>query len=155
MTIEKPKICPACGQTLREYKNPALTVDIIIESGAGQNTQFILVRRKNPPYGWAIPGGFVDYGEKVEDAAAREAKEETGLSITIRSLLGVYSDPGRDPRGHTVSVVYLASGDGDAKAGDDAAELAFFSADNLPESIVFDHNQIISDYLKVRHIAKA
>ncbi len=122
---------------------PLLTVDIIIRL---HNPSFILIRRRNPPYGWALPGGFVDVGETLEHAAIREAQEETGLSVTLETLLGCYSDPERDPRGHTVSVVYIASGSGVPQAADDAIELALFSLDKLPETLAFDHRQILTDY---------
>ncbi len=109
----------------------------------------VLVKRKNPPLGWALPGGFVDYGERVEQAAVREAREETGLDISLSGLLGVYSDPARDPRMHTISTVFIAEASNpDAVAGgDDAAEAEFFPLDALPENIVFDHRKIIDDFL--------
>jgi ADP-ribose pyrophosphatase YjhB (NUDIX family) len=147
MSTSNTKHCPNCGQIIEIYKNPALTVDVIIESGCPDDKEFILIERKNPPYGWALPGGFVDYGESTETAARREAREETGLDIVIVGLLGVYSRPDRDPRGHTVSVVYVVRGEGEAMAGDDAAGLARFNAENLPSDIVFDHKEIITDYL--------
>ena len=96
------------------YRNPFPTVDIIIRINDG----IVLIKRKNPPYGWALPGGFVDYGESLETAAAREAKEETTLDIRLISQLGAYSDPKRDPRHHTISVVFIAEADGIPKAAD-------------------------------------
>ena len=153
MSAGNEKKCPHCGQILETYNNPALTVDVIIESGTSDTKEFILIKRKNPPYGWALPGGFVDYGESTETAAIREAREETNLDVTIIRLLGVYSKPDRDPRGHTVSVVYVVTGEGEAKARDDAAELEVYSADNLPGNIVFDHREIIADYLKAGNFA--
>jgi 2-dehydropantoate 2-reductase len=125
---------------------PKLTVDVIVEN---EKSEILLIKRKNPPHGWALPGGFVDYGEKVESAAARELFEETNIKITTEELhlLGVYSDPARDPRGHTVSIVYYAKSSHNPTAADDAAETAFFEKNKLPSEIVFDHKQILSDYL--------
>ncbi|MBC8019494.1 MAG: NUDIX hydrolase, partial [Verrucomicrobia bacterium] len=97
-------ICPTCGSEIRQYRNPFPTVDIIIETGSG----IVLIERKNPPHGWALPGGFVDYGESLEAAAVREAREETSLEVSNLRLLGCYSDPGRDDRMHTISTVYVA-----------------------------------------------
>lgn len=130
------------------HKNPALTVDAI----AVKNSQIILIRRKNPPFQghYALPGGFVEYGETVKNAVVREFREETGLEAEIEHLLGVYSEPDRDPRGHTVSVVFeLKITGGKMQAGDDAAEIALFSFEDLPE-LAFDHGRIISDYLTIR-----
>ncbi|MEW6686103.1 MAG: NUDIX hydrolase [Candidatus Edwardsbacteria bacterium] len=121
---------------------PKLTVDIIIEIDGG----IVLIKRKNPPYGWALPGGFVDYGETVEDAARREAKEETSLELKDLHQFHVYSEPNRDPRGHTVSVVFTAKGVGIPKAEDDAKEIKIFSKTNLPSEITFDHKKILEDY---------
>jgi len=121
---------------------PLLTVDtVIIYHG-----KIVLIRRKNPPYQdhFAIPGGFVEVGETVETAAVREAKEETGLDVRLIKLLGVYSDPSRDPRGHTVSVCFLALGSGNLKAGSDAKDTGLFGIDEIPE-LAFDHNKIIED----------
>ena len=131
---------------MSEYKNPFPTVDIIIEVEGG----IVLIERKNPPHGWAIPGGFVDYGETVEAAAVREAKEETGLVVRLTRLLGVYSDPSRDPRGHTISTVFVASAAGHPVADDDAVDTGVFTEDTLPSNIVFDHREILSDYFKNR-----
>ncbi len=124
-----------------EYRNPKPTVDVVIFSG----DNLVLIRRKNPPLGWALPGGFVDEGETVEAAAIREVLEETGLMVRLEHLLGVYSDPKRDPRHHTMSVVYTARTEEQPQAGDDAAEARIFSIDALPEPIVFDHKRIIED----------
>lgn len=121
---------------------PLATVDILIRLSEG----VVLIRRRNPPYGWAIPGGFVDVGERVEDAARREAREETGLDVVLDALLGVYSDPARDPRGHTLSVVYTATAQGVPRGEDDAAEAGVFSLDALPEPLAFDHALILADY---------
>jgi ADP-ribose pyrophosphatase YjhB (NUDIX family) len=138
------------------YRNPALTVDIIIEvpspalSGTSHPRSgarsIILIQRKNPPFGWAIPGGFVDYGETLEAAAVREAREETGMELVDLKQLHAYSDPGRDPRGHTVSVVFTAVGKGVPKAADDAKKLQIFTLDELPQDLAFDHAAILSDY---------
>jgi len=124
------------------HKNPLLTVDIIIEIDEG----IVLIERKNPPYGWALPGGFVDYGESLENAAVREAKEETSLDITLKKQFHTYSDPNRDPRHHSVSTVFIASSSGIPKAGDDAKNLNIFSQKTLPEPIVFDHQDILTHY---------
>lgn len=129
------------------YRNPVPTVDIIIKYMDG----IILIRRKNPPEGWALPGGFVDYGETLEDAASREAGEETGLKVKLVRQLHTYSDPSRDPRQHTISTVFVAEASGKAKAGDDAAGLGIFRADNLPDDIVFDHREILNDYFTGRY----
>ncbi len=126
-------------------ETPKLTVDVIIRTDQG----IVLVNRKFPPLGWAIPGGFVDVGETVEAAAIREAYEETGLKVQNLTLLGVYSEPKRDPRFHTVSVVYTATAIGVPVGGDDAAEAVAYPDDQLPELIVFDHKQIINDALRI------
>jgi 8-oxo-dGTP diphosphatase len=115
----------------------------------------VLIERKNPPYGWALPGGFVDYGESLEAAAHREALEETGLELEGMEQFRAYSDPGRDPRQHTVSVVFTALGKGDPLAADDAKHLEVFPQDRLPDTLAFDHAQILSDYLEhLRHLKK-
>lgn len=128
-------------------KNPFPTVDIIIEYKDG----IILIKRKNPPIGWALPGGFVDYGESIEDAAIREAKEETGLDISLIRQFRTYSDPNRDPRFHTISTVYIAKGEGILSAGDDAKEAEVFTKNNLPNNIAFDHKKILEDYFTGRY----
>jgi ADP-ribose pyrophosphatase YjhB (NUDIX family) len=135
--------CPRCGSPVEKYRNPLLTVDIIIELG-GEGV--VLIRRRNPPMGWAIPGGFVDYGESLESAAVREAKEETSLSVKLRYQLGAYSDPARDPRHHTVSVVFVAEAEGSPRAGDDAGEIGIFQRNALPDPLAFDHRKILEDY---------
>lgn len=126
-------------------RNPYPTVDVIIETEG----RIVLVRRKNPPPGWALPGGFIDYGESAERAAVREAREETGLEVTLTGLFGVYSSPDRDPRFHTMSVVYTATVKPGSrpKGSDDAAEARLFSTDALPGDVAFDHADIIRDYL--------
>jgi len=123
-------------------KNPIPAADVIIEV----EDQIVLVRRKNPPHGWAIPGGFVEVGETVENAAVREAMEETGLPVTLEALLGVYSDPSRDPRFHTISLVYVGQAKGKPKGADDADEARLFSEKELPSPIAFDHAKILADY---------
>lgn len=133
--------CPNCGQTLAIYKNPLPTVDIIIELAGG----IVLIKRKNPPLGWALPGGFVDYGETLEDAARREAFEEAGLRVRLIRQLHTYSDPKRDPRFHTVSTVFIASAAGAPKGGDDALQAQVFDRENLPH-LAFDHGKILDDY---------
>jgi len=146
MSTYKYITCPKCGTKIRTYNNPVPTVDIIIE--LGQRGEIVLIRRKNPPFGLAIPGGFVDYGEKVEEAAVREAMEETGLDVSLKALLGVYSDPRRDPRLHTISTVFVAEATGKPRAGDDAEAVVIVKPDNIKEKLCFDHKEIISDYLK-------
>ena len=127
---------------VEKYRNPFPTVDIIIEIDGG----VVLIRRKNPPYGWAIPGGFVDYGESLETAAVREAKEETSLDVHLLSQMGAYSDPERDPRFHTISVVFIAKAEGVPKAADDAVKIGVFRRETLPEDLAFDHGKILQDY---------
>lgn len=126
----------------QEKKTPLVTVDIIIEIGQG----VVLIERKNPPHGWALPGGFVDYGESLEQAAVREAKEETSLDVELRGQLHTYSDPRRDPRHHTISTVFIACAGGTPKADDDATHASLFTETALPAPIVFDHAQILRDY---------
>ncbi len=133
--------CPQCGHHFKNYKNPLVTVDIIIESKGG----IVLIERKNQPLGWALPGGFVDYGESLEHAAEREALEETGLHITLKQQFGTYSDPGRDPRHHTISTVFIAAAEGPLRAGDDASRAEIFMEKNLP-AMAFDHAKILADY---------
>jgi ADP-ribose pyrophosphatase YjhB (NUDIX family) len=128
-------------------KNPVPTVDIIIRHMDG----IILIKRKNPPEGWALPGGFVDYGETLETAAVREAKEETGLDVKLIRQFHTYSDPARDPRQHTISTVFIAEADGETTAGDDASETGTFVSDRLPDTIAFDHKQILEDYFTGRY----
>jgi 8-oxo-dGTP diphosphatase len=139
--------CPRCGYVTRRHRNPVPTVDIIIEY---QNQGLILIERANPPYGWALPGGYVDYGESLEAAAVREAREETGLQVTLLGQFHTYSDPHRDPRQHNISTVFVAQGHGIPRAADDARHLAIFPPEGLPASLAFDHAQILTDYLKVR-----
>jgi len=125
-----------------QIKTPFLTVDIIITI----SEQIVLIQRKNPPHGWALPGGFVDYGESLETAAKREAKEETALDVELIEQFHTYSAPGRDPRQHAVSTVYIARAQGVPQAADDAKHTGLFSRHNLPVQIVFDHRAILTDY---------
>jgi ADP-ribose pyrophosphatase YjhB (NUDIX family) len=133
--------CPNCQYEVEAHRNPLPTVDIIIEIG----DRIVLIERKNPPFGWALPGGFVDYGESYETAALREAEEETGLAVTALRQFHTYSDPGRDPRQHTASTVFIGRAEGTPQAGDDAARAELFTADNLP-TLAFDHARILADY---------
>lgn len=136
------------GYTQRKLgRYPIPTVDIIIEVG---DEGIILIKRKNPPFGWAIPGGFVDWGESLEDAAVREAKEETNLEIKNLRQFHTYSAPGRDPRFHTISTVFIAKGEGKPQAKDDAVEIEVFTRDTLPPEIAFDHRGILTDYFSRR-----
>lgn len=133
---------------------PALTVDLVIELADRPGRPIVLIERRFPPRGWALPGGFVDVGEAVEAAAVREAREEMALSVTLTALLGVYSDPKRDPRRHTASVVYVAEARGEPRAGDDAGNVAVFSPDRLPDALCFDHARILADYRVYRETGK-
>jgi len=137
--------CPNCKKEIEVFQNPIPTVDIIIEI---EFKGIILIKRKNLPYGWAIPGGFVDYGEPLEEAAVREAKEETNLDVKLMRQFHTYSDPKRDPRHHSISTVYIARGEGKPTAKDDAIEIGVFNESNLPDEIVFDHRKILMDYFR-------
>lgn len=128
----------------KTFRNPGVTVDIIIEIDGG----IVLIERKNPPYGWALPGGFVDYGESLETAAIREAKEETCLDVRLIEQFHSYSAPDRDPRHHTVSTVFIADGKGRLEAADDAKNAAVFRKNTLPSPLVFDHGRIVDDYFR-------
>lgn len=130
-------------------RNPLPTVDIIIEIEKEDGTQgIVLIKRKNPPHGWALPGGFVDYSESLEEAAIREAKEETSLDIELKAQLHTYSDPHRDPRQHTISTVYIAKAKGKPKAQDDAQEIGIFSREEISFPLAFDHEKILADYFE-------
>ena len=131
-----------------DYKNPYPTVDILIEV---EPDTVVLIERKNPPYGWAIPGGFVDWGETLEAAAIREAKEETDLDVSLVRQMHTYSDPARDPRFHTISTVFEAKATGTPTGGDDALTARIFHRDQLPANLVFDHADILKDYFNGRH----
>lgn len=121
---------------------PLIAVDVIIQYQGG----IVLIERKNDPFGWAIPGGFVDVGEPLEQAAVREALEETSLNVELKELLYVYGKPKRDRRGHTVSLVYVGEGAGVLNAADDAKAASVFHENDLPSPLAFDHHEIISDY---------
>lgn len=130
-----------------ERETPFLTVDIIIEV---VDRGIVLIERKNPPHGWALPGGFVDYGESLERAAVREAKEETSLDIQLMEQFYTYSGPSRDPRHHTISTVFIARASGEPRGADDARRAQIFTEKNLPSPLVFDHPQILGDYFHYR-----
>ncbi len=148
--MESRKPCPHCGGDIVMYRNPTPTVDVVIlvPAGAGRGDGVVLIERKNSPHGWALPGGFVDVGETCEQAAVREMLEETGLDVILTGLLGVYSDPARDPRQHTMSVVYtgVARDMAALEAGDDAGAVKVFPLGNWPE-LAFDHGRILADFL--------
>lgn len=134
---------------------PLIAADVIIELvDKNSETGIVLIERKNPPYGWAIPGGFVDVGETIEQAAVREAKEEVCLDVTLVCLLGLYSDPARDNRGHTATAIYVATAAGIPEAADDAKNVAVFSLDVLPEVLAFDHAKVLQDYLNYKKTGK-
>jgi ADP-ribose pyrophosphatase YjhB (NUDIX family) len=147
MVSKIAKKCAKCGAEMQCYRNPFPTVDIIIELG---DRGILLISRKHYPFGWALPGGFVDYGESVENAAIREAKEETGLDIKLIGQFHTYSRPDRDPRHHSISTVYIAKANGAPHAADDAKEVGIFTKDALPEPIAFDHREILEDYFSFR-----
>ncbi len=126
---------------------PYITADIIIEL---EDEGIVLIKRKNPPVGWALPGGFLDYGESLEDCAIREAKEETSLDIKLKGQFRTYSTLDRDPRWHTVTTVFVASSFGVPKASTDASEVGVFKRNEIPKDLVFDHNKILEDYFKAK-----
>jgi ADP-ribose pyrophosphatase YjhB (NUDIX family) len=135
--------CPQRGTVVKEYRNPFPTADIIIEHEGG----IVLILRRNEPRQWAIPGGFCDYGESLEAAAVREAREETGLDVELIEQFHTYSDPRRDPRQHNITTVYIARAiGGTLRAQDDAQDIGIFSEDNLPPQLAFDHDEILKDY---------
>ncbi len=141
--------CPHCNSKITVYRNPTPTVDIIIEINNG----IVLIERKNLPLGWALPGGFVDYGESFELAACREAEEETGLEVNLIEQFHTYSSPDRDVRQHNSSTVFIATAEGQPKGGDDAAKAKIFSKNDLPH-LVFDHQQILEDYFTYKETGK-
>ena len=130
-------------------RTPEVAADIVIELEDRPGRPIVVILRAHPPLGHALPGGFVDIGETVEHAAVREAREETGLEVTLRGLLGVYSDPARDPRGHTVAVVYVATAHGEPFAGDDAAGVVVTDPERAPP-LIGDHGRIVADYIAWR-----
>ncbi len=135
--------CPQCGTVVKEYRNPFPTVDIIIEEGEG----VVLILRRNEPRQWALPGGYCDYGESLEEAAIREAREETGLEVELLEQFYTYSDPQRDPRQHNITTVYIArTKGGTLQAQDDAQGIGVFPKEELPPVLAFDHVQILKDY---------
>lgn len=143
-------LCPHCQTPLDAWKQPHLAADVVIEDAAGS---VLLIRRRNPPHGWAIPGGFVDYGETLEEAARREMQEETGLDVVLIGQFHTYSDPARDPRHHTVTIVFHGRRRDEGQepcAGDDALEARFFRLDALPELLVFDHPRVLDDFRRWR-----
>ncbi len=146
--MKEKRLCPNCGVEIEAYRNPFPTVDIIIEVGES----IVLIERKNPPHGWALPGGFVDYGESLEEAAIREAKEETGLEVKLKCQFYTYSEPDRDPRFHTITTVYVAEAKGEPRGQDDALKARLFRIEEIPlEKLVFDHGRIVADYLKWKY----
>lgn len=136
-------VCPQCDTLVKEFRNPFPTADIIIEHDGG----IVLILRRNEPRQWAIPGGFCDYGESLEETAVREAREETGLDVELIEQFHTYSDPLRDPRQHNITTVYIARAIGGAlQAQDDAQDIGIFAEDNLPPQLAFDHDEILKDY---------
>lgn len=135
----------------RENLGPFLAADMIIELGEGR---IVLIERRNPPYGWAIPGGFVDRGESLEEAAIREAKEETGLDVALEEFLYTYSAPTRDPRQHTVTAVFIGSAEGIPVADDDAKDARIVTEHSLPDNLAFDHPEVLADYFEFRRSGK-
>jgi len=129
---------------------PLITADVIIEMPMFDDKPIILIERKYEPYGWAIPGGFVEVGETIATAAAREAREETTLEVNLKTLLGIYSDPKRDFRGHTACAVFVATATGKPVAADDAKDIALFDPFNVDVELAFDHRQILLDYCEYR-----
>jgi ADP-ribose pyrophosphatase YjhB (NUDIX family) len=137
-------VCPACGHVTEEYRNPRIAVDVVVDIAG----KILLVRRRNPPYGWALPGGYIEYGESAEDAAVREVSEEAGIEITGLAQFRVYSDPARDPRHHVITIVFTASSTNTPAAGDDAADVGLFDPRDFPSPLAFDHGRILEDYLR-------
>jgi len=146
-SMQKQLLCPDCGASVTRYHNPLPTVDIIIHD----NHHVVMIKRRQPPMGWALPGGYVDYGESLEAAAVREAREETGLELADLQQFHAYSDPERDPRQHNITVVFTARGIGTLRAGDDAKTARWFALTDLPAPLCFDHGQILADYRNKCH----
>jgi ADP-ribose pyrophosphatase YjhB (NUDIX family) len=145
--MDRPSIrCPHCGNEVERRRNPFPTVDLILMD-AGRTGVF-LIERGNPPPGWALPGGFVEWGESLEEAARREGEEETSLRVEIEGQFRAYGDPDRDPRFHTITVVYTAVGTGVARGADDARSVRFFRWKELPEKMAFDHRRILEEFLR-------
>lgn len=140
-------VCPHCGRELERWDQPRLTVDAVVTDGSGR---VLLIERGHPPPGWALPGGFVDPGETLEEAVVRELREETSMDARSVRQFHTYSDPSRDPRHHTVSTVFLVEAEGIPRAGDDAARAEFFDPENLPEPMAFDHARILGDVERYR-----
>jgi 8-oxo-dGTP diphosphatase len=138
-------ICPHCNRPTHRFDQPRLTVDAVVRN---PDEEFLLIERKFEPPGWALPGGFVEPGETLETAVLRELMEETGLMGKVVRQFHTYSEPGRDPRHHTVSTVFLVDAEGELRAGDDAATARFFAPDTLPVPIAFDHSRIVGDVLR-------
>jgi 8-oxo-dGTP diphosphatase len=148
--------CPECGAIVLRYVNPIPTVDIIIEADPEDGIRgIVLIYRRNEPRAWALPGGFVDYGESLETAAAREALEETGLEVTDLTQFHTYSDPERDPRRHTISTVFTARAKGKPRPADDAERAGIFTEENLPGPLAFDHEKILQDYFAAKKLSPA
>jgi len=143
--------CPRCGEKVKEYRNPFPTVDLVIEVPPG----VVLIRRGKDPKLWALPGGFCEYGESLEDAARREAEEETGLQVELLEQFYTYSDPHRDPRQHNITTVYIARPKGGRlRAADDAAEVKVFTEGEIPSPLAFDHRRILEDYFRWRRTGR-
>jgi len=140
-------LCPKCGHAIREYRSPLPTVDIIIRCRTRDREDgLILIMRNREPRMWALPGGFCEYGESLEEAAVREAKEETGLTVELIEQFYTYSDPRRDPRHHSITTVFIARSTGEPIAGDDAGQVGVFSESTIPKILAFDHKGILEAY---------
>jgi 8-oxo-dGTP diphosphatase len=141
---EVRETCERCGATVKTWQRPGISVDMLIEFEG----RLVLVYRKNEPVNWALPGGYVTYGESLEDAARRETEEETGLHLDGLEQFHSYSEPGRDPRQHSITTVFVARGRGELRAGDDAARAELFDpATGVPHPLAFDHSRIVRDYV--------
>lgn len=140
---------------MTKHRNPFPTVDIIIEIRREDGrTGIVLIERKYPPFGWALPGGFVEYGESLEEAAVREAKEETSLDVRLVEQFHTYSEPGRDPRFHTISTVFVATAQGEPRARDDARNVGIFTEEDRPRPLAFDHERILADYRRKKDVRR-